>query len=275
MRPTAAAWIAGALVACAPARPPARPPDAALEAAAPSAVAIPGGPYALRGDLFTPAGRGPFPAIVYNHGSERDPSLDFLGTTGRWFQQHGFVVLFVYRRGAGGSDGPYWQDTVERLPTAAQAQATVDALEAETEDVMIAGRWLASRPEVDPERLAVAGCSFGGIVSLLAAERGEPFRASVDFAGASITWAGNAPLRARLTAAAQAARIPIFLLQAANDFDTSPTRLLSAAMTAAGRPHTQRIFPPHGVSPMEGHAHFCNYGQAEWGPEVLAFLLGR
>ena len=66
-------------------------------------VRIDGGAQVLGGDLLVPAGGGPFPAIVYNHGSEPNPSL-------RCFQEHGFVVLVPYRRGTSRSEGPYWRE---------------------------------------------------------------------------------------------------------------------------------------------------------------------
>lgn len=235
-------------------------------------VLVQGNPYILRGELLVPAGEGPFAALVYNHGSEREPSLQWMGDTGRWFQRHGFVVLFPYRRGASGSDGPYWQDKVGKRPPGEQGQATVDALAAESEDVMAAVAWLARRPEVDPQRIAVAGCSFGGIVSVLAAERGDQFGAAIDFAGASMTWARNESLRERMKQAVRRAKVPIFFVQAANDFDTTPTTALAAEMAIAGKPYAQKIFQPHGTTAMQGHAHFCNHGQSEWGPAVLEFL---
>src|SRR5690349_12752541 len=40
----------------------------------PEEVRFPSGPYKLRGVLLKPEGPGPAPALVYNHGSESDPS---------------------------------------------------------------------------------------------------------------------------------------------------------------------------------------------------------
>jgi carboxymethylenebutenolidase len=235
-------------------------------------VVISGGEYALRAELLIPHGKGPFPAIVYNHGSERDPSLRWMGATGRWFQENGFVALFPYRRGCNGSEGPYWSDEVESYPYEERARATVQALEAQSEDVLTAVDWLARRPEVDPKLIFVAGCSFGGIVSVFAAERGDGLRGAIDFAGASMTWAENEWLRDRMRRAVRGAKVPVFLLQAENDFNIAPTLELSAEMEIMGLSHDKKIFPPHGTTPMEGHAHFCNQGQDDWGPDVLAFL---
>src|SRR5207244_8718889 len=59
-------------------------------------------------------------------------------------------------------------------------------------DVRRAAAWLASRPEVDPERLGVAGISLGGIVAALAAAADPTLnRAALVLAGgglADILW---------------------------------------------------------------------------------------
>ena len=43
--------------------------------------------------------------------------------------------------------------------------------------------------------------------------------------------------------AARAARVPVFFLQAENDFDTTPSRVLDNEMRRAGRPSRMQIFP--------------------------------
>ena len=225
----------------------------------------------LRGWLIRPAGASPFPAIIYNHGSERDPSLIWMGATANFFQAHGYVAFFPFRRGAGGSEGPYWKDVAGR-GSGDPEQALVAALDAENVDVVEAVKWLKNQPFVDAQRVAVAGCSFGGIHSVLAAEKPIGLVAAIDFAGASMSWKNNQFLQNRLKRAVAASKIPIFFAQAANDFDTSPSRILSAEMARAGKPNRMKIYPKHGETPMAGHAHFCNYGQAEWGEDTLAFL---
>ena len=226
----------------------------------------------LRGDVFKPEGRGPFPAVVYNHGSEQDPGLDIFKDIGVFFQRAGYVVVFPYRRGTQGNEGAYWRDDVERRPKEERDEATVAALDAESADVLAGIRWTAEQPYVDRARVAVAGCSFGGIETLLAAEKSPDVYAAVDFAGASMSWATSPRLRERLAAAANGARVPVFFLQAENDFDTTPSRALSSEMTAAGKPSTMRIFPPFGASKGAGHGGFCTMDMVDWGDAVLAFL---
>lgn len=253
-------------------RPAPAPPGDADAPPARAEVRILSGDLTLRGWVFRPAGAGPFPALVYNHGSERDPGLDFLGDLGDWFRARGYVLLLPFRRGAGGSDGAYWKDGVPPERDPGYWPATIAQLEKENTDVSAAIAWLRAQPYVDGARVSVAGCSFGGIHTLLAAEKPQGLRAAVDFAGASMSWASSPLLQQRLTAAVDHAAVPVFFLQAENDFDTSPTRMLSREMDAAGKPHRAKLFPPHGTTPMQGHAHFCTHGMDEWGPDVLAFL---
>ena len=248
-------------------------PRADVDAAAATfAVQFQSGAYRLRGDILKPEGTGPFPVVVYNHGSEPDPGLDYLGKIGAFFQSHGYVAFFPYRRGSGGSEGPYWQDEVKKRPQAEEHEAAVAQLDAQSDDVLAAVTWIRDQPYVDRGHVAVAGCSFGGIESVLAAERATGIYAAVDFAGASMAWAGSPPLQARLKASVRAARVPIFFLQAENDFDTTPSLVLSREMVEAGKSAVIKIFPPHGTTPMAGHAGFCTRGMKEWGNDVLAFL---
>jgi dienelactone hydrolase len=235
-------------------------------------VRIPSGGLTLRGWIFRPAGPGPFPAIAYNHGSEQHPTVEQYGELGDWFRTRGYVLLLPFRRGAGGSEGEYWQDAVPPQHSPGHWPATIAQLEKENADVSSAIAWLRAQPYVDSARVAVAGCSFGGIHTLLAAEKSQGLRAAVDFAGASMAWASSTELQQRLAVAVDRAAVPVFLLQAENDYNTSPTRILAQKMEAANKPHRAKIYPPHGVSPREGHGGFCLHGMGEWGADVLAFL---
>ncbi|HEY2514974.1 MAG TPA: dienelactone hydrolase family protein [Polyangiaceae bacterium] len=231
------------------------------------------GPYRLHGDVFKPAGTGPFPVLVYNHGSEKDPGLDVFQEVGEFFQAEGYVAFFPYRRGSADSEGPYWEDEVNKAPKDGEHRAVIQQLDAQAEDVLAAIAWVKDQPYVNRDRVSVSGCSFGGIETVLAAEKSKDIFAAVDFAGASMSWDGSIPLQDRMKTAVRAAHVPIFFLQAENDFNTAPSRELSKEMTAAGKPNAMKIFPPHGTSHMGGHAGFCTKGAQEWGPDVLTFLM--
>jgi dipeptidyl aminopeptidase/acylaminoacyl peptidase len=246
------------------------PAEAAASVSQPELVAFKSGERTLHGFLYRPEGAGPHPAIVFNHGSEPVPTNLF--GQALFYVPHGFVLFVPHRRGQGESRdaGEYIMEITMRAGD--DPNVLVREMDAHADDVMAAVKYVASLPYVDPRRVAVAGCSFGGIQALLAAERGDGIAASVDFAGAAIMWSKTPPLQERMKRAARAARVPVFFIQAENDYDTSPSLVLGAEMRAAGRPSKVHIFPPKGSTPKDGHG-FCMGGrEPPWGDEVLAFL---
>jgi dienelactone hydrolase len=240
----------------------------------PELVVYATGERTLRGFLARPAGMGPFPAIVFNHGSEKLPGAKDGQIA--FYTSHGFALFVPHRRGHGRSDGTYLMEEVEAAPLERRGGLLVEKLVEQVDDVAAAVAYVKRQSFVDPARVAVVGCSLGGIESLLAAERDLGIRAAVDFAGGAMAWAQqeNQPLRDCMSEAARHARVPVFLLQAENDFDTRPTRVLAAEMEKAGRSHRDKIFPPNGTTHEEGHA-FCAGGTSPpWAADVLEFLAG-
>jgi dienelactone hydrolase len=115
------------------------------------------------------------------------------------------------------------------------------------------------------------GASFGGIQTMLAIERRSSYRVAVDCSDAAQTWRGSPDLRARLLAAASRATIPVFFLQAANDYDLTPNRVLSEEVRRAGQSVEIKTYPAFGFNAQEGHS-FCWRGVNIWGPDVLNFI---
>lgn len=231
---------------------------------APEVVAFPSGNLVLHGNMYRPAGAGPFPVVVFNHGSEATPHAE---GQAMFYVAHGFVLFAPHRRGHGLSS-----DAGEYVGSLRGADARVAALVTQTDDVMAAVAYVATLPYVDRTRVAVAGCSFGGIEALFAAERGTGIVAAIDFAGGAMSWAHSDALRERMKSAAANVRVPVLFLQAENDFDTDPSRVLFETARAAGRDVKMRIFPPWGTTHEEGHA-FCRGGPSPpWSAEVLSFL---
>jgi hypothetical protein len=91
---------------------------------APETVTIPSGTLHLAGFLWKPAGPGPFPAVLFNHGRSDDPQnqtkdLTITATArilGPVFARHGYVFLHPFRRGEGLSadQGPFIGDLLQR-----------------------------------------------------------------------------------------------------------------------------------------------------------------
>jgi dienelactone hydrolase len=106
---------------------------------------------------------------------------------------------------------------------------------------------------------------------LLLAERDSGIRAAVLFSGSAASWEHAPELRARLLAAADHTTVPMFLIQAANDYSIAPTQALDSAMTRLGKPHQAKIYPPVGQTPDDGHG-FIYFAVQTWEPDVFAFL---
>jgi dienelactone hydrolase len=243
-------------------------------AVVPETVRIPAGGHDLAGYLFRPPTPGPAPAVVVSHGSTIQP-----GTSDRCrpglaalLASWGYAALLPHRRGYGDSPGPPWRSEVPgELGSPEYDRALAARLGREADDVVAAAGWLGGRPEVAPGRIALLGSSFGGTVSLLAAARTDGLRCAVDFAGAAMNWERTPTLRAAMLEAARGARVPLCLVQAANDHSTAPTRELGAELARLGKPHEAVVFPPFGLSAEEGHL-FAWTGAPVWGRTVRAFL---
>lgn len=156
----------------------------------------------------------------------------------------------------------------------AGATALVTALETDhLDDHLAALDWLRTQPFVDPDRIATGGNSFGGIVTVLGAER-VPYCAAVDASGGAESWRTAPQLRARMTQAVLDSKAPIFFFQASNDYDLTPSRSLAEAMSEAGLPNQIKIYPAYGRSAAAGHG-FAWRGSAVWARDVFRFLEAR
>jgi carboxymethylenebutenolidase len=241
-------------------------------------VTFPSGEITLHGVLYKPEGTGPFPAIVYNHGSAPGMmSEQAFAALGPVFASHGWVFLGPYRRGQGlsASAGPYIGDQIAAAEKAggvsAAAATMVRLLETDHLDDQLAGlAWLRKQTFVQPNRIAVAGNSFGGIEAVLGIERGG-YCAGIDSAGGAQSWAQAPALQSLMTRAVRNAKAPIFFFQAANDFDLSPSKTLSAEMNKASKTYKLKIYPAYGDSPQDGHT-FGYFGSDVWAEDVFGFL---
>ena len=241
-------------------------------------VTFPNGSLTLVGFLFHPDGPGPFPAIIWNHGSEKNPgtSPEF-DAVAQAFVPAGFVVFAPMRRGHGFSEGEYIGVTLERerqMHGGAMAnRVMVHEMEtSQLEDQLAGLAYLKALPYVDPNRLAVTGCSYGGIETLLAAERGAGVRAAVAVSPAAESWNGNPELRARLEEAVRKITMPVFIIHPAKDASLSPGRELSAVQDALGKTHEFKIFPATGPQAEQRHCFGGAQGTHVWAPEAIAFL---
>jgi len=139
----------------------------------------------IHNQLFLPRDLKPGekrPAIVFVHGGPVRQML--LGyhymhfyhiayAVNQWLASRGFVVMSVnYRSGIG-----YGKSFRTAPNTGGRGNA-------EYQDVLAGGRYLQSRPDVDPNRVGIWGLSYGGVLTSQAlARNSDLFKVGVDLAG--------------------------------------------------------------------------------------------
>lgn len=195
----------------------------------PARVTFPGKDgVTLQGFLYTPAGPGPFPAVVALHGcsglTDKDgqPSERHADWGNRLAAQ-GFVVLFPDSYGSRNL-GPQCKVSDRDISPAKQRP----------QDAKSALAYLATRPDVKANAVTLLGWSNGGSTTLYAVEpRRAPKAGEPDFAKAIAFYPG---CRDPLETGKWASRIPLLILIGEADDWTAaaPCHDLATAAKAAG-----------------------------------------
>ena len=229
-------------------------------------LSLPGDGRTLRAHLHRPPGAGRFPAVVWNHGSERAPGAQerlgafYTAAHAREDTVAVFIEAFAPPpRGHGQSPGEHFAtalaDRARTEPRERIVASLIEVCELQLADTVAATRWLAAQPFVDRDRMAMSGVSHGAIQTLLAAESDAGMRAYVPFAPAAIAWEGNPELHARLLRAVRQAAAPVFLVQAANDHSLGPSDVLGGELRRKGGRNRAAVYPPYGRTADDGHGN--------------------
>jgi dipeptidyl aminopeptidase/acylaminoacyl peptidase len=256
----AALLTSGAVNDIDPSTVPAGFPNAALVEPQPVSFTAADG-LRLHGQLFLPAGGGKHAAVVFFHGGSRRQML--LGWHymryynqaygfNQYLASRGYVVLSVnYRSGIG-----YGSDFREAPHYGATGAS-------EFNDVLGAGAYLRSRPDVDAARIGVWGGSYGGYLTALALARAsDKFAVGVDLHGVhdwNLEVHSTAPARDREKRQASERlafessplasiatwKSPVLLIQGDDDRNVAfaQTVQLAEALRKQGVPFEQLIFP--------------------------------
>jgi dienelactone hydrolase len=242
--------------------------------------------------LYKPEGSGPFPLVIYNHGSragQERVEIPFRFIAAILVPQ-GYAVLVPERRGYGKSDGQTFSDEVggdisDRMmqrfrEEASDVLAGLDYLKRGGASSS-PGRFTPSPTTnlIDFRRVAIMGWSHGGVVSLLAASERHEFVALVDQAGGALTWNHSPTLQRELPAAARKIKIPALCMDAENDATTNAAKTVGEAIKSSGEWEQTIIYPPFtpttnpdNIPP--GHLIF-GQGVSIWQNDLLAFLKPR
>lgn len=249
--------------------------------AAPDTVSVTSGRLTLRGLLWRPPGKVRSPAVLFSHGSYSAASpmpreeSDVLGPV---FARHGYVFLLLFRQGTGLSigQGTADGDLMARASAAdgvrGRNKVQLELLENEAlQEALMGLAFLHALPEVDQGRVALAGHSFGGSLTLLLAGRDTSVRATVVFGAAAASWEQSPALRARLLAAVDRTAAPVMFIHAANDYSTAPGKALAGEMQRRGKTSRLKVYPAFGRDTRDGHNLVYRSVQT-WEHDVFTFL---
>ena len=124
-------------------------------------VTFQNGEVTLAGNLFIPAGEGPFPAVVLVHSAGKTTSED-LKVLSFFFVQHGFAALTYDKRGVGESTGTY------KMVDVKNGESVLDELAG---DALAGVKFLKNHDQIDPNRIGFFGVSQAGWIAPLAASK--------------------------------------------------------------------------------------------------------
>lgn len=247
----------------------------------PESLVVKSGALQLRALLFRPRGSGPFPAVLFNHGSYISAAPmepDTAAIVGQVFARHGYALLFLFRQGIGLSigqgtaDGDLMENAFKTGGTEARNRVQLDLLDGEElSEVTAALTALRARPDIDSPRMAVVGHSFGGQLSLVQVERDARLRAAILFGPAAASWDRSPTLRTRLVHAARQAHAPVMFIHAKNDYSLAPGEVIAAELAKLGKPYQLKIYPPMGRNQSDGH-NLVFSSVPTWERDVFAFL---
>ena len=241
----------------------------------PVEVHVPSGEGTLAAYLYVPAGAGPFPGLVLNHGSTIHPGTsDFCRPgTAAVLTAWGYAVLLPHRRGYGNSEGPTWrQEVTAEFGTAEYDRALAARLAREAEDVVAAVDWLGAPARGRADRIGVIGSSFGGadVPPRRRALPPAPLRGGLRRRGHELGADAHPPRdHARGRAAARRAD------RASSRRRTTTARRrrgsLPPSSCGSASPTRRACSRSFGLTADEGHLFFQN-GAPIWGPWVRTFL---
>jgi dienelactone hydrolase len=239
----------------------------------------------LQGVLYAPPGTGRRPVVVFNHGSG---GADYCSVA-RVFTNHGYIFFVPFRRGHSGdveiapnktqrvrSTGVYAVDVLEKIEADDRRLKNISVgplLESAIPDVRTALEYVKRLPNADPDKIAVAGHSYGGMTTLIAAADVEGFKAALDISGGCLSWWLNPNLQAFLTNVAKRVRIPVFAFQ--DDRECSgkdPTQTLGPILEQRGG--KKLIYKMPQMECHDAHNRFLKWGeyQALWREDARKFL---
>lgn len=241
-------------------------------------VTYPSQRHILKGILYLPPGDATVPAIIWLHAAKKDPEAE--PELAAFYLSHGYAFFQPMLSGHNGNPGKTVDERMapakaEDIGNPTQDARFVSLLEDAAGDTDSALRWLESNPRIDKSRIFLSGISYGGLECLIDANTLNGVRGYIVFSGGARMFS-NAPLANRLKRAVEHSKAPILLIQAANDYSTTPSHVLGPMLKARHDGSKSLLFPAFGdpKSVPMGHVAFATWdiGTKIWGPNALEFL---
>ena len=234
---------------------------------------------------YKPPGNGPFPTLIFHHGSTgggRDPALfarpyDPKALAG-WFTARGWAVILPSRRGRGGSEGTYDEGFAPDRAQGYSCEPTLALAGADRalRDIDAITPVLLAQPFVDRDRVAIGGQSRGGILSVAWSGRQPAVpRAVVNFVGGWVSkrcWSSD-EVNASLFRRGSVFDRPTIWLYGDKDpyYSLRHSRMNFAAFQAAGGKGAFHDYvPPEGLT-----GHQIAAAPELWTEALEAYLAGQ
>ena len=239
--------------------------------------------------VYTPAGDGPFPVVVYSHGrsatdAERSVTRvpDSRGHVRYWLKK-GFAVVAPIRPGYGDTHGVDREDSGVRYDVFGNCWGTPlfeRSAAAASEAVLATIQWLREQRWADAKRVVLVGASMGGLASIAsAAKNPDGVVGYVNFSGGTGGNGRRAPehscgleaMGALMAAYGKSTRVPSLWLYAQNDsfWGTEWPRAWFDAYAVTGNP--ARFVMTDAVANGDGH-QLLTRGSRLWSAHVDRFL---
>jgi len=246
-------------------------------------VTIDGQTVRLEMRIYTPGGEGPFPILIFNHGSTgygRNPALfrqpiDIPRVTADFFVERGWAVVLPARRGRGGSEGLYDEGFAEdrALGYTCDPSRSIPGADRALRDIEAAMDAILAMPFVDRHRVVMGGQSRGGILSIAyAGSHPEQVKGIINFVGGWMSTGCSTAVTINQTLFKRGASYPALTLWLYSDRDPfyplSHSRENFAAFQAAGGKGIFRTF----LVPTDASGHSIYAYPDLWGSIVETYL---
>ncbi|MBV8651306.1 MAG: hypothetical protein JO255_07550 [Alphaproteobacteria bacterium] len=219
--------------------------------------------------VMRPPGEGPFPVLVWNHGSRippvswfgwdrtQDPTIDFTTPCSPEVTQDKWMMVYPEGRGYGGSDGPLL------APRLSNVHEVLEFLRWRAADANAATRLIQLRPDARKHCTAIGGTSHGGVTALFAAAQAPELYRTVVIQATGVCYFQPCGLDA-LESAANKIKVPLLIQHFVTDTRVPITVSRSIAHWGAmgNKGVTLKEYP--GVPGEEGHEVNAIGNHAQW-----------